>query len=321
MFMRWQEFHIYELLLFLPVLDAQVSDNFDWDYSRKHGPSQWSKTYPKCGGDRQSPVHIETSKVWHSNSLTAFNMHSYETIPPHAHWGLHNSGHSMNLELQGEYILEEGALEGSYRAVELQFHWGSNDKRGAEHIIDDYVAPMELHLIHYNTKYSSVREAYMQPDGLAILAFLFNLSKRDNPAYIHIVNHLTNITHPGDAITLRPLPLLSLLPANLNNYYRYEGSTTTPPCAESAIWTIFANYISISSRQLDALRQTLKTSIRGDMERHMVDNYRPIQPLNGRTIYSSHPDHATVYSSPLSFPISVTLAAFCGIVLIILVFK
>lgn len=51
----------------------------------------------------------------------------------------------MNLELQGEYILEEGALEGSYRAVELQFHWGSNDKRGAEHIIDDYVAPMEVY--------------------------------------------------------------------------------------------------------------------------------------------------------------------------------
>ena len=50
----------------------------------------------------------------------------------------------MKIELQGEYILEEGALQGQYRAIEIRFHWGSDEKHGSEHMIDDYVAPMEV---------------------------------------------------------------------------------------------------------------------------------------------------------------------------------
>jgi len=53
-----------------------------------------------------------------------------------------------------------------------------------------------------------------------------------------------------DEVTLRPVPLLSLLPINLNNYYRYHGSMTTPPCSETVSWTVFHELVDISTRQV-----------------------------------------------------------------------
>jgi len=57
---------------------------------------------------------------------------------------------------------------------------------------------------------------------------------------------------PDDEVTLRPVPILSLLPMNLNNYYRYRGSMTTPPCSETVIWTVFHELVDISTRQVSA---------------------------------------------------------------------
>ena len=80
----------------------------------------------------------------------------------------------------------------------------------------------------------------------------FQAHKVDSFAYKQIFQYLPNITHRGDGIPLRPLPLLSLLPVNLNDYYRYEGSLTHPPCAENVIWTVFTDYIFISHDQVEA---------------------------------------------------------------------
>ena len=56
--------------------------------------------------------------------------------------------------------------------------------------------------------------------------------------------------YTDDEVTLRPVPLLSLLPINLNNYYRYHGSLTTPPCSEIVSWTVFHDLVDISAKQV-----------------------------------------------------------------------
>lgn len=44
------------------------------------GPSEWKKYFPNCGGQRQSPINIVTSKVKHDSKLTSFIFEGHENI-------------------------------------------------------------------------------------------------------------------------------------------------------------------------------------------------------------------------------------------------
>jgi carbonic anhydrase len=67
--------------------------------------------------------------------------------------------------------------------------------------------------------------------------------------------------------------LSELLPQN-KSFYHYAGSLTTPPCSEVVNWYILKNNITASAMQLSQFSSILK------------NNFRNIQDLNGRTIYS-----------------------------------
>ena len=42
----------------------------------------------------------------------------------------------------------------------------------------------------------------------------------------------------------------NLLPDDINSFFRYEGSLTTPTCNEIVIWTVLTKTIPISSKQV-----------------------------------------------------------------------
>ena len=70
-------------------------------------------------------------------------------------------------------------------------------------------------------------------------------------------NHRRNLTVlvcdgtvAGDDTNLGAFPLNSFLPDHTDEFYRYEGSLTTPQCQETVIWTIFTNTIQISEKQV-----------------------------------------------------------------------
>ena len=69
------------------------------------------------------------------------------------------------------YFLGAG-LPNSYNVEQLHFHWGNNSNEGSEHEIDGKSYPLEMHLVHYNSKYKSVSEAVEdnKRDGLAVVS-------------------------------------------------------------------------------------------------------------------------------------------------------
>ena len=43
-------------------------------------------------------------------------------------------------------------LNSSFAFAQLHFHWGSADGKGSEHTVAERQYPLEMHLVHYNTK-------------------------------------------------------------------------------------------------------------------------------------------------------------------------
>ena len=144
--------------------------------------------------------------------------------------------------------------------------------------------PLELHLVHYNSKYSSLGEAASHPDGLAVLGVLHRLSAEDNPSLQPLIEAAESLTAAGQKTELaRGISVKSLLPSGGSSvFYRYSGSLTTPGCNEVVTWTVLHHTATISEHQLNLLR-ALTT---GDSFK-MGDNYRPVRPLNGRKIQLS----------------------------------
>ncbi|EMQ2878157.1 carbonic anhydrase family protein, partial [Vibrio navarrensis] len=58
------------------------------------------------------------------------------------------------------------------------------------------------------------------------------------------------------------------------DYYRFNGSLTTPPCSEGVRWFVLKQASELSSSQTEQLMSV------------MGHNNRPLQPLNARTVLS-----------------------------------
>jgi hypothetical protein len=55
-----------------------------------------------------------------------------------------------------------------------------------------------MHIVNWNSdKYNSVTEAMVQPDGLAVLGILFEISKKDNPILDSLISALVDVRDPG----------------------------------------------------------------------------------------------------------------------------
>ena len=61
---------------------------------------------------------------------------------------------------------------------------------------------MEVHLVHWNTKYADVLEALGMSDGLAVLGFMFTVTSNPNPLYATVIDSLKDIRYAGEYISI-----------------------------------------------------------------------------------------------------------------------
>ncbi|XP_018497728.1 carbonic anhydrase 9 [Galendromus occidentalis] len=179
--------------------------------------------------------------------------------------------------------IEGSVLERRYTLNSFHFHWGSNSRVGSEHLVNGIAGPVEMHLVHIADPYRTVAEASGDTQGIAVLAVSFEISSTENLAYRELLRQIGDVSgRPPMEIADAGIALSSLLPPDLNLYYNYQGSLTTPNCEENVQWFLFARPVPISEAQMATFR-TLMTADQVSI----VDNYRPVQPLNGRSVYTS----------------------------------
>jgi len=119
--------------------------------------------------------------------------------------------------------------------------------------------------------------------GLAVTGFMFEVDAANNTAIEPLVAALGNIIKSDEKYdmagsTFKITDLIDGV-AQTSTYSNYDGSLTTPGCMEVVNWINFIEPLKISSKQLEMFRD-----LKDKTEADIVDNFRPPQPLNGRTV-------------------------------------
>ncbi|CAF1629380.1 unnamed protein product [Rotaria magnacalcarata] len=263
-----------------------------WDYSILHGPTMWCRMFPQLLDKKfQSPIRIYTD-LCEYEPLLARHSFIFET-DVNCCQTLENTGHSFQVSGQGYSYITRGPVLDEYQFLQFHMHWGENDSEGSEHVIDGGHLPAELHIVTWNrTQYRTPEEAMAseQFDGLLVFAVLIKIVSNDNSDCIKLFDLFSKITHRGEKINLDYgiISLRDLMPEHVQKYYTYDGSLTTPMCNECVRWVVFRDTIGLSKHQLNQLRQ-LKQTCKTEKNKNefITRNFRPVMPLNGRTIYRS----------------------------------
>ena len=166
-----------------------------------------------------------------------------------------NLGHTVQLDLDsGNTISMDGR---TFEFKQMHFHTPS------EHLIDGITYPMEMHVV------TTLKD---QPDGeiteYLVLAFLVRMGKENK----FISNFIDQIPKEEDSINEIDLNALTDsetsnvadLLKELNSYYHYKGSLTTPPYTESVNWYVMKKIFEASPEQILRIN-----SIVGDNSRHI----------------------------------------------------
>ncbi|KAM9816969.1 uncharacterized protein ACB057_002244 [Neosynchiropus ocellatus] len=264
-------------LLVLGLSLCAYASGSDWCYTGcAHTPSHWKDIAGAfCGGNRQSPVDINTLHVERDANLTDFSFKNFSS--PNVFKTIQNNGHTVKCTIE-EVEVKGGGLPATYTTLQLHFHWGDTEHHpGSEHLIDGHRYPMEMHIVSLK-KGQTAAQAVADPEGIAVLAFFINATEdgvKSEPwsnltSYLNVSGTEMNVT---DGISINDL----IGSVNLTKFYRYMGSLTTPNCNEAVVWTVFHEPINVHKDLVQRFAS----------ETGLKNVYRPVQNLSGRRVYAS----------------------------------
>lgn len=220
-----------------------------WGYSDNEGPDKWASLctgFSACAGANQSPIDIDIAATEQNEGLSPLAF-DYKSSATN----IINNGHTV------QFNIDEGSSvtisDKSYQLLQFHFHTAS------EHTVNGKQYPMEVHFVHKNTD-----------TGFAVVGIFYE----EGAENALLAKYLANFPkEKGEYTSDSTLELASLLPEKLG-YFHYAGSLTTPPCSEVVSWYVLQQPLTASKEQIEAFAAILK------------NNFRPVQPLNDRKLYS-----------------------------------
>jgi carbonic anhydrase len=118
---------------------------------------------------------------------------------------------------------------------------------------------MAAHLVHAD-----------EAKNIAVVAVLF-VEGETNPSLASAWSYMPGI-EGGRQNLPSGISAEGILPTG-RDYYRFNGSLTTPPCTEGVLWFVMKAPVTVSKDQIGKFVQVMKHP-----------NNRPIQPINARTV-------------------------------------
>jgi len=223
-----------------------------WSYSGKTGPEHW--------GDL-SPEYVLAKTGKRQSPIDIANPKPFKAPPLNFRYkttalNVVNNGHAIQQDCDEGSVLEVGGA--TYALKQFHFHGLS------EHTVNGKHYAMEGHLVHQDAK-----------GTLAVVGF-FLVRGKENAFLKPLFDRMP--AKPGERVKDAgvKLNIIDLLPSK-RSYYAYDGSLTTPPCSEGVNWSVLCEPIEMSPGQLEQFRKLY------------ANNYRPVQPLNGREVVKVEP--------------------------------
>lgn len=222
-----------------------------WGYQGRVGADYWGELSPDfalCSrGKNQSPVNINTNEA--TDIKQAPLVFDYSMLIPDK---IKHTGNSIQVDVGlGNSVKIDGE---TFNLQYFNFHSPS------EHTVNGKRFPFEAHFVHKNRDGELLVVAMMFIPGLAD-STLTELWKQ-MPRKAGDENRLGAKTLQGLESEMK-----------VSNYYRLNGSLTTPPCTEGVRWFVLKTPMTISAEQLHIFETTMGHT-----------NNRPVQKLNARLI-------------------------------------
>ncbi|KAF3441800.1 hypothetical protein FNV43_RR15715 [Rhamnella rubrinervis] len=242
----------------------EVDDEREFDYveGSKKGPKHWGsikKEWEACNyGRLQSPIDLSISEAGAALGPLKLSYSPTNVI-------LKNRGHDIAIQWEEN----AGTLDVNGIVYSLkQTHWHSP----SEHTIDGKRYDMELHQVY-------VSQDHNLENKIIVIGVLYELGYHDE-----FLSKLSNdIESMKDKVEQRNIGQLS--PADVKfsgtQYFNYVGSLTVPPCTEGVLWVVFDSIMTVSTQQINLLREAVHD--------HYAMNARPVQPRHPRHFNGSSP--------------------------------
>jgi len=231
----------------LAILPISALAQHHWGYSGEGGPENWSKIDAKnvmCAlGRNQSPIDLADFVEADLKPLKLdYKAGATEVV---------NNGHTIQVNYApGSSLTVDGR---AFELKQFHFHAPSENRVGGKQF------PLEAHLVHAD-----------KDGNLAVVAVMFEAGAA-NPGL-----EKAWAAMPAKAGDKSPLAagtsVSAMLPAD-KDYYRFNGSLTTPPCSEGVRWLVVKKPATVSKAQVDKFSKTLGFA-----------NNRPIQNVNARPV-------------------------------------
>lgn len=250
-FNRRRALGVFAALAACPLCGTGVfaAEGAHWTYEGAEGPDHWGNldaASKVCAtGSQQSPIDIDATIRAELPPLKIQWAKSADTIV--------NNGHTIQLNAAPGSTLTLGDDE--YKLVQFHFH------RPSEHLIDGKRFPMEVHFVHQHSS-----------GQLAVVGVLMATGKA-NPDFAKVVATMPG--KEGPAVKADPaIDPNGFLPGSLA-HYRYHGSLTTPPCAETVVWLLLTQPVEVSDADIASFAKLYAM------------NARPVQKDNRRFVLRS----------------------------------